>query len=99
MAGGRTPSRRTPRVNEREVAQRLLARSASPTALWPALTLARLPRYNLLREANEGYAKAVTLLNSAGGQPGAPGAAPLGPFVSELRALIGFFSLDPNRWV
>ncbi|KIY92294.1 THO complex subunit 2 [Monoraphidium neglectum] len=54
-------------------------------------------KYNLLREANEGYAKAVTLLNSAGGQPGAPGAAPLGPFLSELRALIGFFSLDPNR--
>jgi hypothetical protein len=59
----------------------------------------RNQRYNLLREANEGYAKAVTLLNSAGGQPGAPGAAPLGPFLSELRALIGFFSLDPNRCV
>lgn len=58
-----------------------------------------LSRYNLLREANEGYAKMVTLLNSAGGQPGAPGAAQLGPFLGEMRALIGFFSLDPNRWV
>jgi len=39
----------------------------------------------------------ITLLNSAGGQPGAPGAAALGPFTAEARALIGFFSLDPNR--
>jgi hypothetical protein len=39
----------------------------------------------------------VTLLNSAGGQPGAPGGAALAPFVAEARALIGFFSLDPNR--
>ena len=56
-----------------------------------------LQRYNLLREANEGYAKMATLLNSAGGQPGAPGAAPMGAFLREVTALIGFFSLDPNR--
>lgn len=54
-------------------------------------------KFNLLREANEGYAKLVVALNSAGGQPGDPGAAPLAAVEAELRALVGFFSLDPNR--
>lgn len=56
-------------------------------------------KYGLLREANEGYAKMLALLNSAGGQPGDQGAAPLEAVLSEARALIGFFSLDPNRCV
>jgi THO complex subunit 2 len=51
-------------------------------------------RYNILREANEGYAKLITLLGSGVLRP-----AGLPAFMTELKALIGTFELDPNRVV
>jgi hypothetical protein len=50
-------------------------------------------RYNLLREHNEGYGKLLTLLLSGG--PLAPEHAP--SLAQQVAALIGTFSLDPNR--
>ncbi|KDD71454.1 hypothetical protein H632_c4992p0, partial [Helicosporidium sp. ATCC 50920] len=52
-------------------------------------------KFNLLREESEGYAKLATLL----GQRGRGGLRPEfeGALVLEVRALIGFFDLDPAR--
>lgn len=54
-------------------------------------------KFNLLREESEGYAKLATLLNqqAAGCLSPAGTAAALG----EMKALIGYFDLDPNRCI
>lgn len=52
-------------------------------------------KYNLLREESEGYSKLVTLLNQAGAGALAP--ARVGAVLGEIKALIGYFDLDPNR--
>ena len=51
-------------------------------------------RYNLLREEGEGYAKLLTLLLSGG--PLQQEALPA--LRRQLRAMIGAFKLDPNRF-
>ncbi|KAK9917111.1 hypothetical protein WJX75_001006 [Coccomyxa subellipsoidea] len=48
-------------------------------------------RFNLLREESEGYAKLITALCQSGS------ATPVDHLVTEVKALIGFFDLDPNR--
>eukprot|EP00887_Chlorella_sp_A99_P001761 scaffold19.g1761.t1 len=52
-------------------------------------------RFNLLREESEGYAKLLTLLSAAGA--GRVSHASAGAAFAEMRALIGYFDLDPNR--
>ena len=51
-------------------------------------------KYNLLREESEGFAKAVTEMNSFFS---ADGGAHVHMILRRLNALIGFFDLDPNR--
>jgi hypothetical protein len=53
------------------------------------------PRYNLLREEGEGYAKLLVRLVQAGRGPGGPAAAAAQR--QELQALLGYCDLDPNR--
>ena len=57
--------------------------------------LYRQSKFNLLREDSEGYAKLLTLLHSV--PPQGPREAALPGMITELRALVGFFELDPNR--
>ena len=52
-------------------------------------------KYNLLREESEGYSKLVTLLNQAGA--GALSPVGIDAVLGEIKALIGYFDLDPNR--
>ncbi|XP_070553830.1 THO complex subunit 2-like isoform X2 [Ptychodera flava] len=49
-------------------------------------------KFNLLREANEGYAKLVTELKQNVPNDGASGV-----ILENIKSLIGYFSLDPNR--
>lgn len=46
-------------------------------------------KFNLLREENEGYAKLMTELCQTTG--------PMDVVMTEVRSLIGYFDLDPNR--
>ncbi|TGZ70789.1 hypothetical protein CRM22_002996 [Opisthorchis felineus] len=46
-------------------------------------------KFNLLREENEGYAKLITELAQASGSMDA--------VMTQIRSLIGYFDLDPNR--
>ncbi|CAL8086593.1 unnamed protein product [Calicophoron daubneyi] len=46
-------------------------------------------KFNLLREEDEGYAKLITELCQAVG--------PMEPVMMQVRSLIGYFDLDPNR--
>jgi THO complex subunit 2 len=53
-------------------------------------------KYNLLREESEGYSKLVTLLNQVGAGALTPGPR-VDAAVDEIKSLIGYFDLDPNR--
>lgn len=55
-----------------------------------------LPRFNLLREDSEGYAKLLAFLNTAS-DASSKNAQDLASVRSELQAMIGYFDLDPNR--
>ncbi|KAF7262666.1 hypothetical protein EG68_00056 [Paragonimus skrjabini miyazakii] len=46
-------------------------------------------KFNLLREENEGYAKLITELAQTTG--------PMEAVMTQVRSLIGYFDLDPNR--
>ncbi|VDP72180.1 unnamed protein product [Echinostoma caproni] len=46
-------------------------------------------KFNLLREENEGYAKLITELSQTRG--------PMDAVMTQVRSLIGYFDLDPNR--
>ncbi|BDA48856.1 THO complex subunit 2 [Coccomyxa sp. Obi] len=48
-------------------------------------------RFNLLREESEGFAKLITALCASTKN------TPVDHLVTEVKALIGFFDLDPNR--
>ncbi len=53
-------------------------------------------KFNLLREESEGYSKLVTLLNQVGAGALTPGPR-VDAAVDEIKSLIGYFDLDPNR--
>lgn len=53
-------------------------------------------KFNLLREESEGYSKLVTLLNQVGAGALTPGPC-VDAAVDEIKSLIGYFALDPNR--
>jgi len=53
-------------------------------------------KFNLLREESEGYSKLVTLLNQVGAGALTPGQR-VDAAVDEIKSLIGYFDLDPNR--
>ncbi|CAH8526766.1 unnamed protein product [Dicrocoelium dendriticum] len=46
-------------------------------------------KFNLMREENEGYAKLITELSQTTG--------PIEALMTQVRSLIGYFDLDPNR--
>lgn len=52
-------------------------------------------KYNLLREESEGYSKIVTLLNLAGASRVSE--SNLDGIIKEIKAIVGYFDLDPNR--
>ena len=52
-------------------------------------------KFNLLREESEGWAKMATILNQAGS--GRLVEDRIGTILEEIKSLIGFFDLDPNR--
>eukprot|EP00889_Picochlorum_renovo_P001076 jgi/Picre1/28106/NNA_003513.t1 len=52
-------------------------------------------KFNLLREESEGYSKIVTVLNQAGSARVSK--TNLSGVVAEIKSLIGYFDLDPNR--
>ena len=52
-------------------------------------------KFNLLREESEGWSKVVTLLNQSGG--GKLEEHRIETAFEELKAIIGYFDLDPNR--
>lgn len=52
-------------------------------------------KFNLLREESEGYAKLATLLNQRAAGCLSDDAVPA--VLAEMKALIGYFDLDPNR--
>lgn len=52
-------------------------------------------KFNLLREESEGYSKIVTVLNQAGSAK--VSATNLSGVIAEIKSLIGYFDLDPNR--
>lgn len=52
-------------------------------------------KYNMLREESEGYAKIITLLNQAG--TGRVSQEGLCDMLAEMKSVIGYFDLDPNR--
>ncbi|KAK9815918.1 hypothetical protein WJX72_011962 [[Myrmecia] bisecta] len=54
-------------------------------------------KYNLLREESEGFAKLVTLLNQFGKSALTPAVA--SQLEHDVKSLVGFFDLDPNRVV
>ncbi|XP_077984941.1 THO complex subunit 2-like isoform X2 [Glandiceps talaboti] len=49
-------------------------------------------KFNLLREANEGYAKLISEL-----EQNIPGSQASDVVLENIKSLIGYFSLDPNR--
>jgi THO complex subunit 2 len=52
-------------------------------------------KYNLLREESEGYSKVITLLNQSGAAKVSDDI--MERILTELKSLIGYFDLDPNR--
>lgn len=52
-------------------------------------------KYNLLREESEGYSKIMTLLNQAGNSKVSE--SNLDMILMEIKSLVGYFDLDPNR--
>ena len=52
-------------------------------------------KYNLLREESEGYSKVITLLNQSGAAKVSDEI--MERILTELKSLIGYFDLDPNR--
>lgn len=52
-------------------------------------------KYNLLREESEGYSKVTTLLNQAGASKVSE--ANLDGILKEMKSIVGYFDLDPNR--
>jgi len=54
-------------------------------------------KFNLLREEGEGFAKLITVLNRVGAASLTDKSLP--GLVLEIRGLIGYFDLDPNRAV
>ena len=52
-------------------------------------------KFNMLREESEGYSKLLTLLNQSGGAK--VSAENLEDILMEIKSLIGYFDLDPNR--
>lgn len=49
-------------------------------------------KYNLLREESEGFSKIINELNKGGLNP-----TTVDSVVANVRSLIGYFDLDPNR--
>ena len=52
-------------------------------------------KFNMLREESEGYSKLLTLLNQSG--EAKVSKANLDGILTEIKSLIGYFDLDPNR--